>query len=79
MKILPVNFATEHKQMLQNLHGVISMGALAIPEQMKDLIISLRTAKATDWSLDKRETVSNDMLDGLRLALKGIILNKQNT
>jgi hypothetical protein len=30
MKIIPVNFNTEHKNMLSNLHAVVSKGYLAI-------------------------------------------------
>jgi len=33
MKVLPVNFATEHKQMLAHLHMLINKEYLAIPEQ----------------------------------------------
>jgi len=33
MKVLPVNFATEHKQMLAHLHTLINKEYLAIPEQ----------------------------------------------
>ena len=32
MKVLPVNFTTEHKQMLSNLHVMVSKGFLAIPK-----------------------------------------------
>lgn len=35
------------------------------------LIISLRTAYAKELSLDKKETTYDDLLDALRLALKG--------
>ena len=47
MKILPVNFATEHKQMLAQLAMLLSKEYLAIPKEYDKLIISLRTA----WAL----------------------------
>jgi len=45
--------------------------SIAIPEKYKDLTISLRTAYAKEYSLDKHETVNDDLLDALRLSLKG--------
>jgi hypothetical protein len=71
MHILPVNFNTEHKQMLGHLHVMISKGYLAIPEKYDKLIVSLRTAQAREYSLDKDQTSYNDLLDALRLSLKG--------
>jgi hypothetical protein len=44
MKVVPVNFGTEHKQLLSHLHVVTSKGYLAIPEKHDILITSLRTA-----------------------------------
>ena len=41
MKILPVNFATEHKQMLAHLHMLVNKEYLAIPKEFDKLIISL--------------------------------------
>ena len=35
------------------------------------LIISLRTAQAREYSLDKDQTSYDDLLDALRLSLKG--------
>lgn len=71
IKIRPINFSTEHKNMLSNLHAVITKGYLAIPRKYEKLIISLRTAYAKELSLDKKETTYDDLLDALRLALKG--------
>ena len=71
MKIIPVNFTTEHKQMLSHLHVMISKNYLAIPKQFEKLITSLRTAYAREYSLDKEQTSFNDSLDALRLSLKG--------
>jgi hypothetical protein len=57
--------------MLSNLHAVVSKGYLAIPEKYDKLLISLRTAYANELALDKEATSYNDLLDALRLALKG--------
>jgi hypothetical protein len=70
MKIIPVNFTSEHKQMLSHLHVMINKGYLAIPKQHEKLITSLRTAYAREYSLDKEQTSYDDSLDGLRLSLK---------
>ena len=70
MKVLPVNFATEHKQMLAHLHMLINKEYLAIPKEYDKLIISLRTAYANEYSLDKEQTSYSDSLDALRLSCK---------
>lgn len=70
IKIRPINFSTEHKNMLSNLYAVVSKEYLAIPEKYEKLITSLRTALALELSLDKKETSYDDLLDALRLSLK---------
>jgi hypothetical protein len=74
-EILPVNFATEHKQMLSHLYIMINKKYLAIHSNFEKLIISLRTAlriaQVTEYSLDKEQTSYSDSLDALRLSLKG--------
>lgn len=71
MKIIPVNFNTEHKNMLSNLHAVVSKGYLAIDPKYDKLLTSLRTAYANELTLDKNQTSYDDLLDALRLSLKG--------
>jgi hypothetical protein len=71
MKIIPVNFTTEHKSMLSHLHVMVNKNYLAIPPKYDKLIMSLRTAYATEYSLDKEQTTYSDSLDALRLSLKG--------
>ena len=66
-RILPVNFATNHKQMLEHLHNLMSKQKIAIPKEYELLIIALRTATAEEWSLKKDETVNSDSLDALRM------------
>ena len=60
MKVLPVNFATEHKQMLAHLATLVSKSYLAVPKEFDKLIISLRTAWANELSLDKEKTSYSD-------------------
>jgi hypothetical protein len=59
------------KQILSHLYMMINKGYLAIPEKYDKLIVSLRTAQAKDYSLDKEQTSYSDSLDALRLSLKG--------
>ncbi len=74
MKIIPINFNT-HKEMLSHLHAMISKGHVAIDPKYDKLITSLRTAWANELSLDKNQTSYNDLLDALRLSLKGYNIN----
>ena len=85
-KIIPVNFAASmptaeakkkglvegHEMLLEHLHNLMSKGKLAIPKECTELITALRTAQATEWDLDKEETVNDDDLDCLRLLLKEV-------
>ncbi len=70
-RIRPVNFNTEHKNMLSNLHAVISKSYLAIDPKYDKLLTSLRTAWAEELKLKKDVTIYDDLLDALRLGLKG--------
>ena len=70
MRVLPVNFGTEHKQMLSHLAMLISKEYLCIPKQSDKLQIALRTAYANEYSLDKERSSYNDLTDALRLACK---------
>jgi hypothetical protein len=69
-KIRPISFNSEHKNMLSNLHAVVTKALLAIPEKYDKLITNLRTAYAIELDLDKKQTSYDDLLDALRLALK---------
>jgi hypothetical protein len=74
-KVLPVNFASEHKQMLAHLHMLINKEYLAIPNQFDKLVISLRTGYAKEYSLDKEQSSYSDSLDVLRLECKMYKMN----
>lgn len=75
MRVLPVSFASEHKQMLSHLAMLASKSYLAIPKEFDKLIISLRTAYSTELSLDKERTSYSDSLDAYRLACKMYKIN----
>jgi hypothetical protein len=64
-------FQTEHKNMLSNLHAVISKGYLAVHPKYDKLITSMRTAYAEELSLEKKQTSYDDLFDALRLSSKG--------
>jgi hypothetical protein len=73
MKILPVNFNSEHKAMLGHCKMIFERdgGRIAInPDKFDKLIIALRTAVDNDGTLDKEATSYNDIFDSFRLALK---------
>jgi hypothetical protein len=54
IKIRPISFNSEHKNMLSNLHAVATKGYVAIDPKYEKLITSLRTAYATELDLDKK-------------------------
>jgi hypothetical protein len=65
MQVIPVNFSTEHREML------VESGMVAInPVFFDKLVISLRTAVENEGSLDKEATSHNDILDAFRMCLK---------
>ena len=69
MKVLPVSFAVEHKQMLAHLHMLINKEYLTISKEYDKLIISLKTTYQMIFSY-KEETSYSDSLDALRLSCK---------
>jgi hypothetical protein len=70
LKVLPISFAAEHKQMLSHLAMLVSKSYLCIPKEYDKLAIALRTAYSVELSLDKERTSYSDSLDALRLAVK---------
>jgi hypothetical protein len=72
MKILPVNFNSEHKAMLGHCKMIFEKdgGRIAINPRFDKLITALRTAVDNDGVLDKEATSYNDIFDAFRLALK---------
>jgi hypothetical protein len=72
MKIVPVNFNSEHKAMLGHCKMILENDPrkIAINHVFDKLITSLRTAVDADGTLDKESTSYNDIFDAFRLALK---------
>ena len=69
--VIPINLNKDHKNMLSKLYLFLNKGYIAIPKEHENLITSFRTAKATEYSLDKQQTSFNDLLDACRLSLYG--------
>jgi hypothetical protein len=71
MQVIPVNFSTEHREMLGHVKMLMESGMVAInPIFFDKLIIALRTAVENEGSLDKEATSHNDILDAFRMCLK---------
>jgi hypothetical protein len=70
MKVQPVNFNQEHKEMLGHCKMLLERGYIAINPAFDKLIVSLRTAVAEENILDKESTSYADIFDAYRLALK---------
>jgi hypothetical protein len=73
MKIVPVNFNSEHKAMLGHCKMILENDGRSIainPNRFDKLITGLRTAVDNDGTLDKEATSYNDIFDAFRLALK---------
>jgi hypothetical protein len=56
------------------VHSLLSEQYLAIDFKYDKLLTSLRTVYANELSLDKEQTSCNDLLEALRLSLKGYSL-----
>ena len=82
--IIPVNFRINHKNMLSWLSSLLANGMIALPkskdesESFDKVATALRTAWSKEWNLDKNETVHDDHLDALRLAMLGISKEEEN-
>ena len=76
MNIVPVNFSTKGRFMLENLKKYLDMGKIAIsPEEHsnQELLTELRIATADeDMKLQKEGTATMDLIDSLRLCMSYI-------
>jgi len=68
MRIVPINFAQMHKEMLSHTKMLLENGFIAINPRFTKLIVSLRTAVEQDGKLNKQVTSFNDVYDSFRLA-----------
>jgi hypothetical protein len=71
MRVIPVSFNTEHRRMLSVLKAFIEddRGLLQINPRFTELIMSLRSATGEETSLSKKDSLYNDSLDSMRLAI----------
>jgi hypothetical protein len=67
MKVVPVSFSLEHKQMLQQTKIILERGVVAIHPKFDKLITALRTAVEQDGSLDKEATSHPDIMDAFKI------------
>jgi hypothetical protein len=78
MKVLPINFSTEHENMLANAKAMMDdrRGLIQIHPSFTKLISALKSATAKEMSLsialDKTLTVNDDILDCFRIGLSYI-------
>ena len=79
MKVEPVNFNQEHKEMLGHCKMLLERGYIAINPAFDKLITSLRTAVAEENILDKESTSYADIFDAYRLALKALQVHNQGS
>jgi hypothetical protein len=73
MKVVPVPFSTEGKNMLIHTKELLEFETpiLAINPKFEKLTSSLRTAISDDWGkLDKEATSYDNVLDAFRLSLQ---------
>jgi hypothetical protein len=73
MRIVPVNFNSEHKAMLGHCKMILEQHPAKIAinsDKFDKLITALRTAVDNDGTLDKEATSYNYIFDAFRLALK---------
>jgi hypothetical protein len=70
MRVEPVNFNQEHKEMLGHCKMLLEKGYISINPVFDKLITSLRTAVAEENILNKESTLYSDIFDAYRLALK---------
>jgi hypothetical protein len=76
MSVIPINFSTKGRFMLENLKKYLDMGKIAIsPEEHsnQELLTELRVATADeDMKLPKEGTATMDLTDSLRLCMSYI-------
>lgn len=70
MKVIPVNFAKQHRDLLKHAQVLLEKDYLAINPKFDKLIIGLRTAVANEYTLDKEATSFDDLLDAFRMTLR---------
>jgi hypothetical protein len=69
MQIIPISFKKKHQEMLQWAVVLMQKQMIRIHPSLTPLLVSLRTAVATEMKLNKEETSYSDVFDAFRLAL----------
>jgi hypothetical protein len=69
MKIVPIQFGPEGKQMLIHTKMLLEQEHVAINKKHEKLIISLKTAYEENGALQKDKTAYHDIFDSFRMAL----------
>lgn len=69
MKIIPVNFGTENREMLQHSKHLVESRRVCIHPTFEALLNEMRAAVAIDGRLDK-SIYTHDLLDAFQLSLK---------
>ncbi|MGC1132864.1 MAG: DEAD/DEAH box helicase family protein [Nitrososphaeraceae archaeon] len=77
MKVIPVNFATKHKEMLGHTKLLLERGHVAINPKFHKLVTSLSTAVDNEGSLDKQLTSYSDIFDAFRLSLQNYYFREE--
>ena len=70
MKVIPVHFSRDSRQMLSHTKMLLERGEILIHPKFDKLIAALRTAfENGEGILDKEATWYDDIFDALRLAM----------
>jgi hypothetical protein len=81
MHVVPVNFNTDGRLLLERFVHVVSKGLISIPKSFNNLITEKHMAKVKDiGNLNKEEVGDNntyDVFDSVRLCLAMFPLNKR--
>jgi hypothetical protein len=77
MKVEPVNFNQEHKEMLGHCKMLLERGYIAINPAFDKLITALRTAIAEENILDKESTSYCDVFDAYSPCTKTLPVHNQ--
>ncbi len=78
MRVIPVHFSRERKELLVHCKMMLEKGCLEIHPKFDKLRISLRTAiENGEGNLDKEATSHDDVFDAFRLAVKSYTFTNQ--
>ena len=70
MRCLPVAFSKRAGPMLQHAKSLMDENRIMIDKRFDKLLVSLRTATADEYKLQKSDMSYDDLFDSFRLALQ---------